>query len=59
MLELGALRWGWDNMLALCDDRERVVKYRCESGAEQLLPRNLNALADPRPEPVGSGCQRF
>jgi len=60
MSELGALRWVWDNMLALRDDRvaRREVSLRITE-AEQLLLRNLNALADPRPEPVGSGCQWF
>lgn len=57
VMELGALRWVWDNTPELRDDRiaRREMLLRI-ADAEQLLQRNVNGLLDPRDEPVGSGC---
>lgn len=58
--ELGALQWAWENTPELRDDRvaRREISLRI-SEAEHLLTRDLNALLDPRPEPLGSECLWF
>lgn len=60
VLELGSLRWVWDNTPELRDDRvaRREIAIRITE-AEQLLLRALNGLLDPREDPVGSVCLWF
>ncbi|MDD5678847.1 MAG: hypothetical protein PHW60_12795 [Kiritimatiellae bacterium] len=55
--ELAALRWAWDNTQELRDDRvaRREIALRI-SESEHFLRRTLNALLDPREEPLGSEC---
>jgi hypothetical protein len=57
VIELGALRWVWENTPELRDDRvaRREVSLRIAE-AERMLQRNVEGLLDPREEPVGSGC---
>lgn len=60
LTELAAMRWAWDETQALRDDRvaRRELAIRVTE-AECSLQRNLSLLLDPRPEPLGSGCQWF
>ena len=57
VVELGALRWVWENTPGLRDDRvaRREMSLRI-SDAEQMLQRSIEGLLDPRDEPKGSGC---
>jgi hypothetical protein len=59
-VELGALRWAWDNTPELRDDRvaRREIALRIAE-SEHFLRRSLNALLDPRKEPVGSDCHWY
>lgn len=58
--ELAAMRWAWENTPELRDDRvaRREIAMRMAE-AEHFLRRDLNALLDPRKEPVGCECLWF
>lgn len=59
-LELGALRWAWDQTPELRDDRvaRREIALRITE-AEQLLSARVAGILDPRPEPDGSACHWY
>jgi len=58
--ELASLRWVWDHTPELRDDRvaRRELAQRI-TDVERAIRQQIGGLLDPRPAPVGSGCQWF